>query len=131
MQKASPQEKVVIACLVVGLLVLGISFVAFYPLNVNGRPIPPNPTHGKFILIVAALTLIAAIYISIKFFGAKEGLKTVAREGAPGLLIITGAGAMVGFFLRAIFGKNLLFIFFLIYAGAVYYAYTIYKKSNN
>jgi len=120
-EKLTPKEWLVIGALSLGVFSLGATFTAFARLNVNGRFVPPNPTQGYFLLVIAIITLIVTIILAVKILGTKEGLKVLGREAWPTFLFGSGVGAITSFFLRAIFhGFSFYIIFLFVYGIGVY-----------
>jgi hypothetical protein len=128
-KKLSSGEKAVIGAITLGLIVLGTSFVCFAKLNAMGKIVLPNYVQGYVILGLALVTLIGTVALAAKVLGIKEGLKMIAREGVAAIFIITGLGALLGFFLRVLLpGIGLLIVLAVLYAGAVFVIFRIYQK---
>lgn len=118
--KSSPQERVVLGYLLIALVSLGFVAVSSMPMEISGRQLPPHPA----LAVLAGLGVVAALAMTftraIADFGRRDGLKLVFSNLGAGILIITGAGAGLGFFTRAIFGPAALVVFPLLWAGGVY-----------
>jgi len=100
--KLNRRERIVLGVYGVGTLMLGTAMTANIPLNVAGRMVPPDQL-ASLIAVVAGLgTVAASVFLSVRFFGSKPGLKLMLREAWAGLLAGVVAGFLLGFAIGAL-----------------------------
>jgi len=129
--KLTIKEKIVIYSLMLGTILVGISLVTFYPLDVSGKMVPPNSLQAIILVVVGAITILATIVLAIRLMGVKEGLKLLLREAWSGLLFGCIIGVLGGFFIRAIFYRfGFLLIIAILYIATVSYIYSIHHNNN-
>jgi hypothetical protein len=116
--KASRRERIVIGFLFFGCCLLGVSGVASSPLDVRGSGVPPDVQLARVVLVVALLTMAAAVAYSFIYWGSKDGLRLMLSKAWPTLLFGAGAGFIVGFFLRALFRPPILWIVLVVCGAA-------------
>jgi hypothetical protein len=128
---SSPRERIVLGFLLLGFSLVGLFAVSSSRLDVRGTFVRPDPLLARAALVAALLTLVVAAALSIGFFGLRAGLGLVLREGWPGLLAGAGGGAIVGFFLRAVFpGLMIWIVVALCYAAGVFFIFWFARRAR-
>jgi hypothetical protein len=101
--RATRQERIVLGLLLLSAYLLVLAGIVTQEAATLGkRSQPPSSSLGTQILVLAILTLVAALVLAARALGVANGLKLVARNAWPGLLAGGGLAIVTGFALRVL-----------------------------
>lgn len=129
--KASRQERIVVGLLLLtGWLVVLSSMVTHQATTPGGTTPPAAGSLGGQILVLAALTLGAALAIGVRYAGPGAGLRLIARNAWPGLLFGGFLGLFTAFPLRVLVPFDKFWVVLTpLYLGAILFILWFARKA--